>query len=147
MYWLVTVLRLAYMLVAMSYNIGLIFVVVTALAAGQFVIEYLDAAPSSPPDSYQIDEPLLSGQDTTEDRPYPAQHKRFRPKKPEGIFIHPNDSNVYRADAVALEMGITGGTEYVNGSNHPRNEDGREHMEGDKTREIPASSSRLKFPA
>jgi len=98
------------MLVAMSYNIGLIAVTATALAAGQFVIEYLDGAPSSPRDSYQVNEPLLGSRDTTEDRPYPPQQNRLRSKsKPESIFVHPNQSNVFHADA--LEMGITGTTE------------------------------------
>jgi len=146
MYWFATLLRLTYMLVAMSYNIGLIIVTATALAAGQFVIEYLDAAPHSPRESYPVNEPLLGGQDTTEDRHYPPQHNRHR-SKPEGIFIHPNESNVFRADAVALEMGITGNAERVS-NGYARNEEAREHGKGeDKAREILASSSRLKFPA
>jgi len=28
--------------------------------------------------------------------------------KPAGLFIHPNDSNIARADAVALELGVHG---------------------------------------
>jgi len=97
-------------LIAMTFNVGVIIVIVTALAAGQFVIEYLDAVPSSPQDSsFIMNEPLLGGQDTTEGRPYPPQHNRFRSKlKPENIFIHPNESNIFRADAVALELGIAG---------------------------------------
>jgi len=148
-YWLATVLRLAYMLVAMSYNVGLIIVTATALAAGQFVIEYLDAAEPSSRESYLVNEPLLGGQDTREGHPYPPQHNRHRSKtKPEGIFIHPNESNVFRADAVALEMGITGDTERLKGNGYVENEEAREHgKRGDKAREILASSSRLKFSA
>jgi len=147
MYWLVTLLRLAYMLVAMSYNIGLIIITVTALAAGQFVIEYLDVVSFPPRDSYQFNEPLLDGQDTAEDRLHLPQHNRFRSKtKPEGIFIHPNDSNIFRADAVALEMGITGDAELAKGNGYSRNEEAREHGKvSDKAREILASSSRMKF--
>lgn len=31
--------------------------------------------------------------------------------KPAGLFIHPNDSNIARADAVAVELGLRGSTE------------------------------------
>jgi len=120
-YWLVTVFRLTYMLVAMSYNVGLIAITATALAAGQFVIEYIDITPSSPRDTYQVNEPLLGSHDTlSESRPYPPQHNRHRSKtKPEGLFIRPDNSNVFRADAAALEMGITGNTQgTVNNSYH-----------------------------
>ena len=33
--------------------------------------------------------------------------------KPAGLFIHPNNSNLARADAVAVELGLHGSTEHV----------------------------------
>ncbi|KIM88931.1 hypothetical protein PILCRDRAFT_813930 [Piloderma croceum F 1598] len=143
MYWLVTMFRLTYMLVAMSYNIGLIVVTATALAAGQFVIEYLDVAQSPSRDSYQVNEPLLGSNDATEDRPYPPQHNRRRSKtKPGDLFIHPNESNVFRTDEVALEMGITGDTRLAKGNSYRVNEGAREHEKGgDNAGGVLASSS------
>lgn len=66
--------------------------------------------------------------------------------KPNNIFIQPNESNIFRADAVALEMGITGDTELVKAKNSSANERTGEEQ-GDKAKEILASSSRLKFPS
>lgn len=43
--------------------------------------------------------------------------------KPDSIFIHPNESNIARADAVALEMGIGGDTELVKGNIYPEDQD------------------------
>ncbi|KAJ6520516.1 hypothetical protein C8R45DRAFT_955457 [Mycena sanguinolenta] len=39
LYWVLALLRLAYMLIAMSLNAGLILIAVTTLALGQFLIE------------------------------------------------------------------------------------------------------------
>jgi len=150
LYWLATVLRLTYMLVAMSYNIGLIFVTATALAAGQLVIEYVEASQGSSRDSYQVQEPLLATHSATEDLSYPPQHSMdTRPRsksRPENIFINPNESNIFRADAVALEMGITGDAELVKANSYSA-EDWKRAEEGDKAGEILASSSRQKFPS
>ena len=45
--------------------------------------------------------------------------KRPRSKsKPTHILIHPNESNLARADAAALHMGLTGDTELVKGNMH-----------------------------
>lgn len=45
--------------------------------------------------------------------------KRPRSKsKPTSIFIHPTESNLARADAAALQMGLTGDTELVKGNMH-----------------------------
>jgi len=52
LYWIVTFIRLIYMLAAMSYHLGIILVTVTALSVGQFVIEYVDTPPQSPFSSY-----------------------------------------------------------------------------------------------
>lgn len=36
--------------------------------------------------------------------------------KPDAIFIHPTESNLARADAVALELGLSGNTDRVQGN-------------------------------
>lgn len=38
--------------------------------------------------------------------------------KPEDIFIHPTESNIARADAAALELGLAGNTERVQGNTY-----------------------------
>ena len=45
-------------------------------------------------------------------------HHNTRPRsksKPDDIFIHPAQSNIARADAVAMELGLAGETERVQG--------------------------------
>ena len=37
--------------------------------------------------------------------------------KPDSLFIHPNESNLARADAVALELGVASDTELAQGNN------------------------------
>jgi len=49
LYWLVTLQRLMYMLISMTFHVGLIAVLVSTLALGQFVIEYYEDAPKRPP--------------------------------------------------------------------------------------------------
>jgi len=158
LYWLATMLRLAYMLVAMSYNIGLIVVTATALAAGQFLTEYLNTAPqgsrtTSIQRSYHLDddEPLL-GTITPEESPIAprVQPKRIHTKarsKPDGIFIHPNESNIMRAESIALEMS-TRDTELVKSpAPQPTEKLLWEQEHGNKTQGILASTSRMKFPS
>jgi len=55
MYGVLTFLRLLYMLIAMTFHLGLLFVVVLALSVSQFVIEYgeLEHLPSSQQGAYQ----------------------------------------------------------------------------------------------
>ncbi|KAJ3527689.1 hypothetical protein NM688_g8097 [Phlebia brevispora] len=49
-----------------------------------------------------------------------ATKPRTRSKsKPSRIFIHPADSNLARADAVAQQLGLAGDTDLVKGSQHP----------------------------
>ena len=45
--------------------------------------------------------------------PPPATRKSRSRTKPAGLFIHPNNSNLARADAVAVELGLHGSTEHV----------------------------------
>lgn len=114
---------------------------VTALATGQFVIELLDTPPSpsassnheyvphphappAPPDpkppmsSFSAQEYLMGPPSsppssvmlhavTTRPR------AKSRAKPPSAIFIHPAQSNLARADAAALELGLGGDTERV----------------------------------
>jgi len=116
LYWVVTLARLLYMLISMTFHVGLIFVIVTSLASGQFVIEYLDSRhPDLATDPDQANEPLL-GASPYDDRPVALEHIATRPRsksKPGDIFIHPNASNVARADAYALQLGLGGETENI----------------------------------
>ncbi|EIM92618.1 uncharacterized protein STEHIDRAFT_89777 [Stereum hirsutum FP-91666 SS1] len=125
LYWIVTLLRLLYMLISMTFHVGLILVLVSALSVGQFGIEYIGEQPPSPnfEHAYRLDsDPLLhpASSPTSLDKPQHPPSTRPRAKsrcKPSSIFIHPNDSNIARADAVAVEMGIHGDTDRVRGSN------------------------------
>ncbi|KIY73546.1 hypothetical protein CYLTODRAFT_416924 [Cylindrobasidium torrendii FP15055 ss-10] len=135
LYWFAALLRLLYMLIAMSFNAALILVVATALGFGQFIIEY-----QSPPhyqqsyNSYSlVEETLFSSEPsdsstvlTSEPKPV-SSAARTRPRsksKPDHIFIHPNQSNIARADAAALQLGLTGSTDRVEASNGTYNKDG-----------------------
>ncbi|KAI0082310.1 hypothetical protein K474DRAFT_1634430 [Panus rudis PR-1116 ss-1] len=197
LYWVVTLGRLLYMLLAMTFNVGLILVVVTSLSAGQFVIEYLQE-PSHEPrgrrDSENVKEPLLESPTTYEhpvalhtypsfrsspssaydaysrspplspspvsaQLPYtqsnpllpsvtpprsrsphsfhlpppPATSSKANPpqittrprskSKPTSIFIHPNESNLARADAAAQQLGLQGDTERVKASVYAADDD------------------------
>jgi len=115
MYGCLTFLRLLYMLIAMSNHLGAIAVVVIALSMGQFAIEYLEY--QEPNSDRQLEEPLLetSFQDGT-GRAWRRVERRRTRSKPDNIFIHPYESNLARADAVALELGITGDTDLVQGN-------------------------------
>jgi len=71
LYWLVTLNRLIYMLIAMTYNLGLILLTVTALSAGQFIIEYIDTPAQS--NSFYLSHPSQHFDQTKEgllDSPY-----------------------------------------------------------------------------
>ena len=53
-------------------------------------------------------------------------HPKTRPRsksKPDDIFIHPTQSNIARADALALQLGLAGETERVQGMKVPVPED------------------------
>ncbi|VDB84166.1 unnamed protein product [Peniophora sp. CBMAI 1063] len=47
LYWVATMLRMFYMLIAMSFHVGLILIMVTTLSIGQFFIEYLGEPPEA----------------------------------------------------------------------------------------------------
>ncbi|KAI6135507.1 hypothetical protein EDD17DRAFT_685688 [Pisolithus thermaeus] len=111
LYGLVTLFRVLYMLVIMSYQAGIIAVAVISLSVGQFLVEYhLNHARAADSDRL-VNEPLLGN---------PVEHLGVRAKsKPAAIFIHPYESNLARADAAALELGIAGDTELVAGNRLP----------------------------
>jgi len=64
-YWIATILRLCYMLITMTFHLGLLLVVATTLALAQFFIE-LDKSRYSQdladPSRDMLAEPLLHGQ-------------------------------------------------------------------------------------
>ncbi|KAK7695109.1 hypothetical protein QCA50_002299 [Cerrena zonata] len=178
LYWVVTLDRLLYMLLAMTFSVGLIMVAVTALSIGQFFIEYIEEPQidaRNQRDSENIKEPLLESPSMYEPpmalHSYPSYrslssptyshssplstspmsgHETFsnrsnvnlvrpsssdsnsqpfvgRPRsksKPTSIFIHPNESNVARADAAAQQLGLLGDTELVKANQYPAQDTG-----------------------
>jgi len=97
-----TVIRLLYMLIAMSFNIGLIIVIASSLAAGQFVIELLKDPPPKSSDSFVTESLLHSAQGQQVPLQNVHRHTRSR-SKPTEAFIHPQQSDPARADH---DMGI-----------------------------------------
>ncbi|PIL31319.1 hypothetical protein GSI_06017 [Ganoderma sinense ZZ0214-1] len=172
LYWLVTFERLLYMLIGMTFSFGLILIAVSTLAAGQFVIEFLDLGerprseyvspstfplppfptsssltlsprPSFPPstENANVKEPLLSSSDESyaleASYPPPSSTRPRSRSKPESIFIHPNDSNIARADAAAAQLGLAGDTDLVKGNVYPADGETWEHGRGrDVAREL-----------
>lgn len=122
LYGFVTLLRLLYMLLAMSYHIGMIAVVVISLSMGQFIVEYYNhPRPMESESERCVQEPLLD---------FATRRRKIRTKsRPDSIFIHPTHSNLARADAAALELGIAGDTELVKG-NRPLDYQAWEHGKG-----------------
>ncbi|EIN13866.1 hypothetical protein PUNSTDRAFT_117524 [Punctularia strigosozonata HHB-11173 SS5] len=134
-----TSLRLIYMLIAMTFHAGLILTIVTSLSLGQFLIEYRDvhdkdllpdahghAYTSLPSESYALKNPALSSSEQSDSglapmyrdvpaspAPLPSSTPHRSRTRPESIFIHPNESNIARADAVALQLGLSGATDFV----------------------------------
>ena len=100
--------------------------------------------------SENVKEPLLRSSTSHEDSydlepnsAYPPSRPTLhapRPRsksKPESIFIHPNESNIARADAAAAQLGLAGDTERVRAGVYPADEDPWEHGRGrDVAREL-----------
>ncbi|KIK99481.1 hypothetical protein PAXRUDRAFT_131945 [Paxillus rubicundulus Ve08.2h10] len=131
-YGLVTLLRLLYMLVAMSYQLGLKFTLQSHRCCRKEACSQACASlrPRLLTSCTQVvtlvEEPLLST----------SVGRRLRPharSKPTAILIHPNESNLARADAAALELGIAGDTELVKGNRAP---DGQESWQQGKGRDV-----------
>ncbi|TFK26781.1 hypothetical protein FA15DRAFT_667071 [Coprinopsis marcescibilis] len=104
LYWIATVLRLCYMLAGMTFNMALLLVMATSLSVTQLFIEL--RKPSNPEnDSFQPLEQrhsdlLLPSNSSLE---LGGGHIKTRPRsrsKPDDIYIHPNESNIARADAL-----------------------------------------------
>ncbi|TFK89875.1 hypothetical protein K466DRAFT_597407 [Polyporus arcularius HHB13444] len=143
LYWLVTLDRLLYMLIGMTFSFGLIIVAVTTLAAGHFVIEYLDLSPHSSQDPEHMKEPLLPSpmddrfSESSSSYPPPRPNRPRSRSKPDSIFIHPNHSNIARADAAAVQLGLAGDTDLVKGNVYPSDGETWEHGRGrDVAREL-----------
>jgi len=143
LYSFATFLRLCYMLIAMTCHLGLIFIIVITLSTAQFVIELQNlpklthSLPQSTLDMRNsVTQPLL----TREEPVYPLKSVKTRPRsksKPDDIFIHPAQSNISRADAVAQELGISGDTDRVKGHSYTKDEPAWEIGKGrDVAREI-----------
>ncbi|KAJ7222865.1 hypothetical protein B0H12DRAFT_1150880 [Mycena haematopus] len=82
LYWVLALLRLAYMLIAMSLNAGLILIAVTTLALGQFFIEL-----RTPPRGADHDYAPLG------ETPMYLESTSDSASKPEGIFVNATQSN------------------------------------------------------
>ncbi|KAH9065584.1 hypothetical protein EDB87DRAFT_1554915 [Lactarius vividus] len=123
LYAVATLLRLLYMLLSMTFHVWLILTIVLSLAAGQFFIEYFEQPHDSDPRKYVARPTLPLFFPSTQCPPAchialssspPSTMRKARSRaKPAGLFIHPNDSNLARADAVAVELGLHGSTEHV----------------------------------
>ncbi|KAF9531880.1 hypothetical protein CPB83DRAFT_785610 [Crepidotus variabilis] len=117
MFSAVTFLRLSYMLISMTFNLGLLLIIVITLSAAQFFIE-LSNLPK-PPSLAGMHEagdyrPLLSHTQERQQHSLDSLKARSRSRsKPDNIFIHPTQSNVARADAVAMQMGLAHNVERV----------------------------------
>ncbi|KAJ7726408.1 copper transporter [Mycena metata] len=97
MYWVLSFLRLAYMLIAMTLNMGLILLAVTTLAVGQFLIELRNPPRDREYTPLGEEAPLYTRRTSGEDPTALSQHRRSR-SKPDSLFTHPNESNITRAD-------------------------------------------------
>ena len=75
---------------------------------------------------FRTPSPIPEENEVIQVKPQPVTTKtRPRSKsKPSKIFIHPNDSNLARADAAALQLGLAGDTELVKGCQYPQDGEG-----------------------
>ncbi|KAJ8518779.1 hypothetical protein ONZ45_g4211 [Pleurotus djamor] len=103
-YWIVTFLRLMYMLIAMSLHLGIIVVIVTTLATAQFFIEFHKDGDTSSRLHLGVREPLL---EQGVESPYPLSLARTRRHRPDRIYIPPSDSNLALAGVVPVQMDLT----------------------------------------
>ena len=98
------------------------------------------SSPSSS-ENVHVKEPLLrSSEEAYEPETSYPPSRASRPRsrsKPESIFIHPNDSNLARADAAAVQLGLAGDTDRVKGNVYPADGEAWEHGRGrDVAREL-----------
>lgn len=112
LYWIAMILRLCYMLATMTFNTGLIIVIATSLSLTQLIIDIRSSSPNAENHSFQrldrhnpsdvYEYPPSPTADSTHSESTIVGKTRPRSKsKPDDIFIHPTDSNIARADAMA----------------------------------------------
>ncbi|KAL1748952.1 hypothetical protein HDZ31DRAFT_28601 [Schizophyllum fasciatum] len=133
LYWLASLLRLFYMLIAMSFNVGThgvhqssplsLLCQVTTLATAHFFTELQKCTQTESQTEYEdAEEPLLERNPAPialGSVPQPRAATRPRSKsKPGDIFIHPRYNNIARADAAAMELGLGGNTDRVSDASH-----------------------------
>ncbi|KAF9469770.1 hypothetical protein BDZ94DRAFT_26986 [Collybia nuda] len=114
LYWLVMFLRLSYMLVAMSFHLGLLLVMVTTLTVSQTLIEMFNS-PFETNSKYRAtdEEPLLDERHMM--MTIPAQpHSKSRP---DAISAQTNDSNITPNDT-ALDFGVPSDVGQVHGNRY-----------------------------
>lgn len=91
------------------------------------MIELLETPKPHHADLEHYKEPLLASgeyEQPAEADTYPPISSRPRSRsKPAGIFIHPAESNLARADAVAVQLGLSGDTELVKANEYPADEE------------------------
>jgi len=101
------------MLISMTYHIGLILIIVMSLTSAQFVVDYLQDTHAAPPKSFDhANIPLLrtpSDLDHASSLYDDSSTAQPRTKaRPDQLFLHPNNSNIARAESFALELGLGG---------------------------------------
>lgn len=97
------------MLIAMTFNISLILVIVISLSFSQLILVELQDIRSADARLYGTIPPLLDSHGH-------IMNVRSRPRpRPDSIYIHPSESNIARADAIALELGKELGVSVENG--------------------------------
>ncbi|KAH8835590.1 hypothetical protein DL96DRAFT_1574846 [Flagelloscypha sp. PMI_526] len=109
LFWLATLLRLLYMIIAMSQNAMLLVLIATSLSIAQFIKELRIPSQPNPSDSQYHELPDAPSETNML---LPSTRPRSR-SKPDELFIHPLQSNVARADATAIRMGLESDTENV----------------------------------
>lgn len=93
-------------------------------------------------------EPLLGGRQ--DEQSFPLTSRSSQPRrsrsKPDGIFIHPAESNIARADAVAIELGLGGDTERVKSFNRGDDPAWQTGTGRNKARELMMGQGTIKNP-
>ena len=78
--------------------------------------------PTKTPHSVDDFSHTMDSQDTLLQGTHVVKTRPRSRSKPDAIFIHPTESNLARADAAALELGLSGHTDRVHGNRYDREE-------------------------
>ncbi|KAF8625200.1 hypothetical protein AX15_005505 [Amanita polypyramis BW_CC] len=105
-YGLATCMRLCYMLIAMTFNMGLILVIITSLACAQLILVEL---PERRAEDARLYTSVPSQYVGSEGRRLLDACSQQR-EEPGSITIHPPESDISHADAIVLEQGINSNT-------------------------------------